>query len=190
VDNCRVYYVDSIPGGLTCASPNVQCIGCGQLLPLPLESACDFDPACGDGDLCTNDCRQGNLCVHQPIPSLVYGDVSLSVTGVVDVDDILAVLDGFAGGFNGASQERVDLAPCGPLPSCVTDENCQGLAPGYGAHCVGGACRCISDADCETVFGAGSLCRGDKCSVIDVDDILAILDAFAGTANCPDPCMP
>ena len=107
-------------------------------------------------------CVGGN-CVNTPISSLRYGDTAYTgEDSVVDVDDILCVLDAFSGYFGNCPVERADLFPC-HVPTCVTDADCANL----GVPCVEG-----------------------RCHVLDVDDILAVLDAFGGFPACPDPCTP
>lgn len=136
-------------------------LGCGELEPLP---DCLEAPDCADGDICTNDaCGPEGECTHTPIPQLLYGDLDYNGgESDVDVDDILCALSAFTGYFGDCPLERADVSPC-QVPTCVTD------------------------ADCAE-FGVP--CQSGRCHVLDVDDILAVIDAFSGFSACPNPCGP
>jgi len=132
--------------------------GCAQAREV---APCSNADACGDGNVCTVDACNAGTCENVPIASLAYGDTAYTGEGsVVDVDDILCVLDAFAGIFSNCPVERADLTPCN-IAACTTDDDCAAL----GAPCVQG-----------------------RCHLLDVDDILAVLDAFVGLPGCPDPC--
>jgi len=136
--------------------------GCGGLFEV---GTCTLLENCADGDMCTVDSCSGGTCSNVPISSLPYGDILYTGEGsVVDVDDILCELDAFSGVFSAVCpRERADLWPC-----------------------VVQACN--NDADCLTV-GDGIPCVEGRCHLYDVDDILAVLDAFSGVFNgCDDPC--
>jgi len=63
-------------------------------------------PDCDDGLMCTQDRCADNACAYTPAD---YGDVNED--GLVDLQDILCVLDGFGGQFN-CPPESIDIANC------------------------------------------------------------------------------
>jgi len=78
----------------------------GNGIPDECEEICATVAECNDDNACTlDDCTNG-LCVH---PVTGYGDVNGS--GLVDLDDILCVLDGFAASVDCVN---ADIYPCQP----------------------------------------------------------------------------
>lgn len=70
-----------------------------------LALGCNQDAHCDDDTPCTCDKCATGMCRHAPVP---YGNVDC-VAGIVDVDDIFCVLDGFA---NPDDCPFADLFPC------------------------------------------------------------------------------
>ena len=66
-----------------------------------------YIPDCDDGLACTYNRCEDNACTFPPAP---YGDVNED--GTVDLQDILCVLDGFAGRFVNCPPASVDIAGC------------------------------------------------------------------------------
>jgi len=178
LNNCKVYYDSLVNEG---ASLTPQ--GCGALVEV---APCAMLSDCFDGNTCTVDgCDSGTgSCSHAPIATLIFGDADN--TGIVDSDDILCVLGAFQGFLSETCPlERADLWPC-ETPACFMDSDCADA--GTGSVCLlNGRCGCGTDGDC-----LGGTCDHGRCRLLDVDDILAILDAFVGIpplgTDCPAPC--
>jgi len=142
----------------------------------------DFD---FDGDVDSDD----SICAGG-----IFGDVltagggsSSPPDGVVDVDDLLCALDAFVG-IDVVCVGKTDLVPC-DCP-CVVDADCS--VQSCGPTCVFGVCSCESavgpSAECDAHTGGVNVpCVNDRCRLIDVDDLLAELDAFAGIYACSCP---
>jgi hypothetical protein len=93
------------------AGPVTNCAdGNGNQTADACEPECMDDGECIDADECTADACTGGFCEHTPVVRL-YGDIApQDGDGNVDLDDILCVLDGFAG-LNPCAQ-RGDIFPC------------------------------------------------------------------------------
>ena len=107
LDNCKVYYstLQNLGGQIT---P----VGCGAHAEL---EACSDYRDCADGNLCTQDsCSMTGDCQYTPVPLLVHADVVSPEAATIDVDDLICMLDGFAGNDSEACPlERLDIYPCG-----------------------------------------------------------------------------
>jgi hypothetical protein len=91
-----------------------------------------------------------------------FGDLVEPFGFPPDVDDLVRMVAGFA---NPNAFPETDIWPCEP------DFVCE------------------SDAECEAVFPPGTQCLNGRCIVVDVDDIVAIVAAFAGMELCPERCL-
>jgi hypothetical protein len=72
----------------------------------------------------------------------------------------------------GDCEDNGDTGPCIPGGPCLINADCP----------AGDVCL----EYCQKNFGVP--CVDGRCRVVDVDDILKDLDAFAGFPFCPDPC--
>jgi len=123
---------------------------------------CRFvDPLCCD-DLGGTPRGPGTFC--KP-----YGDIYPKPgDGIVEIGDVLKVLDAYA-----------DIDPCLNYPNAELV---------YDAHCPQ---NCTTVAECNGALPAVCDALGECCDGVDISEVLAILDAYAGNPGCPDdPCGP
>jgi len=108
-----------------------------------------------------------------------------AITCFIDVDNLLCMLDGFT---DFSLCPLADIFPC-TASSCAVDEDCDSSVTG--PLCMNGGCRCVSDVDCAALgVSCNELRDGGRCELVDVDDLLAELDAFSGNPACPPKCPP
>ncbi len=97
-----------------------------------------------------------------------YADISPKPgDGVVELGDVLKILDAYS-----------DLAPCINYPNAelVYDGGCPKI--------------CTTVADCTGALPPICTSLGECCDGVDIGEVLAILDAYAGIVNCPDGACP
>jgi hypothetical protein len=140
---------------------------------IPEAASCALYPDCSDENICTDDRCDAEHCTHTPLAELIYGDLYRETVdfppGPADVDDLLCIVAAFGGIFSETCpMERTDLFPCdADVPAelvCTTDSYCQAI---LSVPCIRG-----------------------RCLVVDVDDLTAVVQSFAGQFSCPHPCEP
>jgi len=123
---------------------------------LPSGRCLDRDPLCCD-ELGGMTRGPGSFC--RP-----YGDIYPKPgDGVVEIGDVLKVLDAYA-----------DINPCLNYPNAelVYDTGCPR--------------NCASAADCVGLLPAACTNLNECCDGVDLSEVLAILDLYAGIVSCPD----
>lgn len=161
-----------------------------------LVAECDDDTDCDDGMFCNGEefcivesgaCRSGSPPCSLPLqcnestdscegapgcgPCRLFGDFVNAISSpsgagcVVDVTEIGALLQGFADPDACLHMPQTEIAYEQGCPqSCDVDNDCT----------LGGVCSSI----------------GQCCLEVEVGDVLAGLDAYAGAFSCPHPCPP